>query len=58
MHLLAGDVGRIDAGEAAVDLDQSPGDIVVLSAADTELTLLALAAARRAGGTEPPPLPT
>jgi len=41
MHLLAGDVGRIEDGEAAVDLDQSPGDIVVLSSADSELALLA-----------------
>ena len=46
MHLLAGEVGRIDAADAAVDLGQSPGDIVVFSAADTELTLLARAAAR------------
>ncbi|MCB1501804.1 MAG: cobaltochelatase subunit CobN [Bauldia sp.] len=44
MHLLAGEVGAIDAADAAIDLDQTPGDIVVLSAADTELTLLALAA--------------
>ncbi len=50
MHLLVGEVGSIDAGEAAIDLGQSPGDIVVLSAADTELTLLALAAERRAEG--------
>ncbi len=41
MHLLAGDVGRIEDGDAAVDLDQSPGDIVVLSSADSELALLA-----------------
>ena len=44
MHLLAGEVGRIDAAETAVDPGQSPGDMVVLSAADTELTLLAQAA--------------
>ena len=33
MHLLAAEAGRIDDGETAVDLDQSPADIVVLSAA-------------------------
>jgi cobaltochelatase CobN len=51
MHLLAGEVGRIDGGETAVDPGQSPGDIVVLSAADTELTLLAEAARGMAGPT-------
>jgi len=44
MHLLAGETGGIETGEAAVDLGQSPGDILVLSAADTELGLLAQAA--------------
>ena len=47
MHLLAGETGRIDDGEVAVDLDQPPGDIVILSAADSELAALAAAAARR-----------
>ncbi|HET7714648.1 MAG TPA: cobaltochelatase subunit CobN [Bauldia sp.] len=47
MHLLAGEVARIDDGTSAVDLAQSPGDIVVLSAADTELALLAQAVRRR-----------
>lgn len=37
MHILANRTGRIDAGEEAVDLAQTPADIVVLSAADTEL---------------------
>jgi cobaltochelatase CobN len=45
MHLLAAQSGTIDDGEAAVDLGQTPGDIVVLSAADTELALLAAARA-------------
>ncbi len=43
MHLLAGDTGRIDDGDAAVDLGQSPGDVVFLSAADSELAALAAA---------------
>ncbi len=37
MHIQASRTGRIDQGEEAVDLGQSPGDIVILSAADTEL---------------------
>jgi len=49
MHLLVGDVGSIDGGDAAIDLAQSRGEIVVLSAADTELALLAHAMERRAG---------
>lgn len=44
MHILAAQPGRIDDGNEAVDLEQSPGDIVVLSAADTELAGLADAA--------------
>ncbi len=41
MHLLAGDAGRIDDGDGAVDLGQAPGDIVFLSSADSELAALA-----------------
>ncbi|MEJ0012978.1 MAG: cobaltochelatase subunit CobN [Bauldia sp.] len=41
MHLLAGEAARIDDGDAAVDLAQPPGDIVFLSAADSELAALA-----------------
>ena len=41
MHLLATQTGIIDASAEAVDLDQRPGDIVVLSAADSELAALA-----------------
>lgn len=37
MHILAAQSRRIDDGGDAVDLDQAPGDIVILSAADTEL---------------------
>jgi cobaltochelatase CobN len=47
MHLLATLPGVIADGSAAVDLAQTAGDIVVLSSADTELALLAAAAARR-----------
>ena len=46
MHLLAAQPGAIFDGTEAVDLGQTPGDIVVLSAADTELSLLARARAR------------
>jgi len=47
MHLLSAQtVTPDDAGEA-VDLGQTPGDIVFLSAADTELACLAAAQARR-----------
>ena len=50
MHLLnARAATPEDAGEA-IDLGQTPGDIVVLSAADTELACLAAAAARRPDG--------
>jgi cobaltochelatase CobN len=49
MHLLAARPGTAADGSAAVDLRQSPGDIVVLSAADSELTCLAAAYARIAG---------
>lgn len=41
MHLLLARSGTIDDGSAPVDLDQSPGDIVVLSAAASELALIA-----------------
>ncbi len=43
MHLLAAQPGGIVDGTEAVDLGQTPGDIVVLSAADTELAGLAQA---------------
>jgi len=46
MHLLATISGTIPDGSAAVDLAQSPGDIVLLSSADTELALLAVAQTR------------
>ena len=46
MHLLLAQKGTIDEAGEAVDLGQSPADIVVLSAADTEIAALAGAAAR------------
>ena len=46
MHLLATIAGTIPDGSAAVDLGQTPGDIALLSSADTELALLAGAQAR------------
>jgi cobaltochelatase CobN len=52
MHLLAARPGVVDDGSLAVDLGQTPGDIVVLSAADTEIACLA-AAQRRLVAAEP-----
>jgi cobaltochelatase CobN len=46
MHLLATIPGEIADGTAAVDLAQTPGDIVLLSSADTEIALLAAAQRR------------
>lgn len=50
MHLLNTTPGEIQDGEAAIDLRQSPGDLVVLSAADSDLACLAQAVAHRPGG--------
>jgi cobaltochelatase CobN len=47
MHLLAAAQGIIADGSDAVDLGQTPGDIVVLLSADTDIALLAAAQARR-----------
>ncbi len=43
MHLVRNDQRSLDATAQAVDLEQSPADIVVLSFADTDLSLLASA---------------
>ncbi len=43
MHLLAATPGAVSDGSEAIDLGQDPADIVVLSAADTELACLAQA---------------
>ncbi|HXC89656.1 MAG TPA: hypothetical protein VNV18_05780, partial [Stellaceae bacterium] len=47
MHLLATEPGIIADGSAAVDLAQTPGHIVVLASADTEIALLTAAQSRR-----------
>ncbi|RWX01159.1 cobaltochelatase subunit CobN, partial [Rhizobium leguminosarum] len=51
MHLLLAQQGTISDGEEAIDLGQTPGDILFLSAADTELA--AIAAAHRDLGAAP-----
>ena len=43
MHLLLAQKGTISDGDEAIDLGQSPGDILFLSAADTELASIAAA---------------
>ena len=45
MHLLAATPGTVSDGTEAVDLGQTPGDLVVISAADTELAALSAARA-------------
>ncbi len=45
MHLLAATPGAIEDGKDPVDLGQTPADLVVISAADTELATLAEARA-------------
>jgi cobaltochelatase CobN len=51
MHLLLAQKGSIADSEEAIDLGQSPGDILFLSAADTELA--AIAGAHQRGGDGP-----
>lgn len=54
MHILVAQSGMIDDGAEPRDLNQSPADIVFLSAADTELSLLAAAhASLAANGAQP-----
>ncbi|WP_342071860.1 cobaltochelatase subunit CobN [Yoonia algicola] len=53
MHLLAATPGAISDGTEPVDLGQTPADVVIISAADTELAALAEA---RAEMTAPPTL--
>ncbi|OLP61500.1 cobaltochelatase subunit CobN [Xaviernesmea oryzae] len=43
MHLLLAQKGTIADGEEAIDLGQTPGDLLFLSAADTELSAVAAA---------------
>jgi cobaltochelatase CobN len=49
MHLLLAQKGTITDGEEAIDLGQSPADILFLSAADTELSSIAAAHRSRDG---------
>jgi len=51
MHLLAATPGQIDDGQEPVDLGQTPADVVVISAADTELAALSAAHADAPIGT-------
>ncbi len=44
MHLLAATPGTVSNGDEAIDLDQSPGDIVILTVADSDLACFARAA--------------
>lgn len=48
MHLLLAQKGMISDGDEAIDLGQAPGDIVFLSAADTENSSIANACATHA----------
>jgi cobaltochelatase CobN len=50
MHLLAATPGPVSAGDEAIDLDQSPGDIVILTVADSDLACFARAAATIGAG--------
>ena len=43
MHILATEIASLDEAEAAVDLAQSPADVVVLSFSDSDLSALAAA---------------
>ncbi len=47
MHLLAAQPGTVDDGAEAIDLGQSPSDIVFLTAADSEIASLSAAQHRR-----------
>ena len=58
MHLLSATPGTISNGEEAIDLDQSPGDMVILTVADSELACFAGAAARMQEGARPHSAPS
>ena len=51
MHLLLAQKGTIADGREAIDLGQTPGDVLFLSAADTELASVAAAHRARGGNT-------
>ena len=46
MHLLVAQPGEVQDGNEAVDLDQPPGDVIFLSAAASDLAVVAAAKAR------------
>ena len=48
MHVLATQLATLEEADVAVDLDQSPADVVVLSFSDTDLSALAAAWQREA----------
>jgi len=50
MHLLAATPGVVSDGSEAVDLGQDPADIVILTAADTEIACLSAARSRLGAG--------
>ncbi|MDB5702593.1 MAG: cobalamin biosynthesis protein CobN [Sphingomonadales bacterium] len=50
MHLLAATPGTVSNGDEAIDLGQSPGDIVFLTVADSELACFAKAAETMGNG--------
>ena len=50
MHLLLAQKGTIADGNEAIDLGQTPADVLFLSAADTELSSIAAAHGRREDG--------
>ena len=56
MHLLAAQPGGIQDGSEAIDLGQTPGDILVITAADTEIATLS--AARKSASDSHQGLPT
>ena len=55
MHLLAAAPGSVDDGSEAIDLGQTPGDILILTAADTEIAALAEANRARIAATPDAP---
>ncbi len=50
MHLLPVETRSLDEAEAAVDLGQTPGDLVFLSFSDSDLAMVAAAATTRSHG--------
>jgi cobaltochelatase CobN len=50
MHLLSATPGTVSNGDEAIDLDQSPGDIVILTVADSDLACFSRAAGELGSG--------